>query len=240
MKKLKALIIDDERLARKDLISMLAEHEHIEVVGEADCIATAKQLIVQCDPDVIFLDIQMPGESGFDLFESTDIHAKIIFVTAFDEYAFKAFEVNALDYLLKPISPVRLKKTLGRLSGEDLEEKTSKQPLAMNDQLFLLFNTHYRFLKIDSIVYISSSGDYSEVHLNNGQQGLTGKPMHEWENRLPGNIFCRIHRSTIINMDYAVNIEKWKNNSYRVFLKDIDEPFVISRRYASSIKSMKK
>ena len=112
--------------------------------------------------------------------------------------------------------------------------------LSMDDQLFLLFNTHYRFLKINSIIYISSSGDYSEVHLTNGQQGLTSKPMHEWEERLPENNFIRIHRSTIINMDFILNIEKSQNNSFHIFLKDIQTPFVISRRYSSAIKKLMK
>ena len=240
MKKLTAIVIDDERLARKDIISLLSEFDTIEVLGEADNISSAIEQIKQHKPDVIFLDIQMSGESGFDLFEKIEVRSKVIFVTAFDEYAFKAFEVNALDYLLKPVNPARLKDSIKRLFIENKVEETSEHMLSMDDQLFLLFNTHYRFLKINSIIYISSSGDYSEVHLTNGQQGLTSKPMHEWEERLPENNFIRIHRSTIINMDFILNIEKSQNNSFHIFLKDIQTPFVISRRYSSAIKRLMK
>jgi two-component system LytT family response regulator len=113
-KPFKALIIDDERLARKDLISLLRIHDNVTVVGEADDVPSASQAIEKLNPDVIFLDIQMPGDSGFDLLEKTDVDAHIIFVTAYDEYAIRAFEVNALDYLLKPVNPDRLAKGSNR------------------------------------------------------------------------------------------------------------------------------
>src|SRR3954471_13580296 len=186
MKKLSVVVIDDERLARKDIISCLSEFEHLQIVGEADTIASAIKLIEQHHPDVIFLDIQLDGESGFDLFEKIEVQAKVIFVTAFDEFALKAFGVNALDYLLKPINIVRLRKSIKRLSDEK-EPESSQHVFAIDEQLFLLFNNQYKFIKIDSIVYISSSGDYSEVYLNNGTHGLTSKPMHEWSDRLPPN-----------------------------------------------------
>ena len=103
--------------------------------------------------------------------------------------------------------------------------------------VFILFNTSYVFLKINSITHISSSGDYSEVHLDDGRKGLTNKSMQEWENRLPADTFCRIHRSTIINLDSIVKIDEWFNQAFRVLVKGCNEPFIMSRRYASVIKS---
>jgi two-component system LytT family response regulator len=108
-------VVDDERLARKDIIFLLSVHDNMTVVGEADDVPSAIKAIEKLNPDVIFLDIQMPGDSGFDLLEKADIDAHVIFVTAYDEYAIRAFEVNALDYLLKPVNPDRLAKTLEKL-----------------------------------------------------------------------------------------------------------------------------
>jgi len=235
--KLTAIIVDDERLARNDLRFMLSYFEKIEVIGEANSISAAQKLITQAIPDVIFLDIQLRGETGFDLLELIPKQIKIIFVTAYDEYALKAFDVNALDYLLKPVNNVRLAESIERLFDDSIPEKDSKSPLTIEDRLFLLFNAHYKFIKIESIIYISSAADYSEIHLNDGQVGLVDKPMQEWEDRLPGKSFCRIHRSAIINMDYVIKVEEWLNYAFRVHLKGIAEPFVMSRRYASAIKN---
>lgn len=231
-----AIIVDDERLSRKELRTLLAEIGDVEVVGDADSVASAIAIIEQTQPDIIFLDIQMPGESGFDLIEKIEVKANIIFVTAFDEYALKAFEVNALDYLMKPVSSERLKVTLDRLNIIEPAEQKPKARLSIDDKLFIQFRSHYVFLKIDEIIHISSSGDYSEVYLNNSKHGLTNKSMQEWEERLPEKNFCRIHRSTIINIDFVERVEDWFNSSYRVYLKDVVEPFVMSRRYASLIK----
>src|SRR5688500_1583009 len=118
MKIWKALIVDDERLARKKLRSMLADFSNIEIAGEADSVSEAIKTIEKTNPEIIFLDIQMPKQNGFDLLEQIETNAKIIFVTAYDEYAIRAFEINALDYLLKPVNPKRLKQTIERLSTE--------------------------------------------------------------------------------------------------------------------------
>jgi len=111
-KPIRALVVDDERLARKDLIALLGAHDQVTVIGEADDVPSAVEAIRALNPDLIFLDIQMPGDSGFDLLEKMDVEAQVIFVTAYDEFAIRAFEVNALDYLLKPVNPERLAKAL--------------------------------------------------------------------------------------------------------------------------------
>ena len=235
-KKLTAVIVDDERLARNALRTLINELGSVDIVGEADSVVSAIVVIEKEQPDVVFLDIQMPGESGFDLLEKISTGIRIIFVTAFDEYALRAFEVNALDYLMKPVSPARLREAVERLSEKPDIAQASKQKLTSSDRLFLLFNTSYAFIKISSITHISSSGDYSEVHLDDGRKGLTNKSMQEWENRLPADSFCRIHRSTIINLDCIVKIDEWFNQAFRVQVKGSNEPFIMSRRYASVIK----
>ncbi len=235
-KVLTAVIVDDERLARKELISMLDDIEQIRVIGEADNHHSAVRKIKELTPEIVFLDIQMPGKSGFDVLSDIDYNGNVVFVTAYDEYAIRAFEVNALDYLLKPVSPQRLEKTIQRLL-EDLEtDLVYTRKLRYDDRLFLHFGTKLIFLKVDTIVLINAEGDYSQVFTSEGQKGLVTKTMREWEERLPDKQFCRIHRSAIINLDYIDKVEKWFNYSYRVSLKGIDESFTISRRYAKKIR----
>jgi len=230
-----ALIVDDERLARQDLKDLLKDCENVRVVGEADSVATAVKAINELCPDVIFLDIQMPGESGFELLEKTQVTSRIIFVTAYDEYAIRAFEINALDYLLKPVSPERLKRALERLDTEENSDISKMAKLQNEDHLFLLFNNQFKFILVKMILSITAAGDYSEISLSDGNKGLVQKSMKEWEDRLPEN-FCRIHRSNIINLDYIDHLEEWFNYSYQVYLKGIKEPFVMSRRFAVKLK----
>ena len=233
---LRVILIDDERLARQELRSLLAEHAEVQVLAEAENITEAADLIEQHEPDLIFLDIQLRGESGFDLLEEVDGDFKIIFVTAFDAYAIRAFEVNALDYLLKPVNPLRLAKALTRLN--DLRPHPSKAPLDYDDRLFLdVDNERSRFLKICTITYIKGAGDYSEVFTTSGRRVLTSKPLKEWEERLPSKYFSRIHRSSIVNLECIDKIEPWFNRSYRVTLRNIAKPLTMSRRYAAQIKA---
>jgi two-component system, LytTR family, response regulator len=233
---IRTIIIDDERLARKDIRTLLASYKNIEVVGEADSVSGAIKLIDEKQPDLLFLDIQMPGETGFDLLEKIDIKANIIFVTAFDEYALRAFEVDAIDYLLKPVNPERLRSAIDKLEKEGLNRFIPKRKLQYDDVMFLVVNTHPRFIKIKTIACIQAAGDYSDIITNDGKKGLVQKSMAEWEDRLPENYFCRIHRSTIVNMEYINKIENWFKNSYHLYLKGIENPFVMSRRYAAKIK----
>ncbi len=232
----KVLIVDDERLARKDLMAMLADIENIKVIGEAEDVPSALEAVERLHPDVVFLDIQMPGESGFDLLEKYDFKGKVIFVTAYDEYAIRAFEVNALDYLLKPVNPERLSRSIERLELEEESENAPVRKLQLDDRLFLPVDNHLKFVKIDQILCVHAAGDYSEVVTVGGYKILTQKSLREWEHRLPVNFFCRIHRSTIINMDFIDRIEEWFNYSFRLYMNGLEAPFVISRRYATLIR----
>lgn len=236
--KVKALVVDDERLARKDLIGMLNEIPNVETVGEAQDVPSAIQAIESYKPDIVFLDIQMPGQTGFDLIEQVDFPGKIVFVTAYDDYALRAFEINALDYLMKPVTPDRLRKSLERVTQEAVAQPKTQEPLKYNDRLFTTIGNKIQFLKIDTILLIQSEGDYTYVTCNNGVKGLITKPMKEWEERLPESNFCRVHSNSIINIDAINEVEKWFNYSYRVKLKGIEEPVIISRRYAKKLKDL--
>jgi two-component system LytT family response regulator len=236
--KFKALVVDDERLARKGLVDQLNLIQEIEVVGEADCVPAAIEAIKKLKPDVIFLAILMPGQSGFELVEKIDFEGKIIFVTAYDEYALRAFEINALDYLMKPVSKERLENAIDRITSPQKEADHCHDQLHYDDQLFTTIGSKMQFLKINQIKLIQSDGDYTNVNLDSGTHGLVNKTMKEWEERLPENHFVRVHRTSIINTAYIENIEKWFNYSYRVVLKGIEEPVVISRRYAKKLKDL--
>ncbi|HEY0378519.1 MAG TPA: LytTR family DNA-binding domain-containing protein [Pyrinomonadaceae bacterium] len=236
--KLRALIVDDERLARKELRSMLGERPEITVEGEAESVAEAVELIRAEEPDIVFLDIHMHGESGFDLLEKVDVPFKVIFITAFDAYAIRAFEVNALDYLLKPVNPERLARAVERLFEKQADHEDELRKLDYSDRVFLaLDDERSRFLKVNAIEFISGAGDYSDVFTSDGQKILTPKPLREWEERLPEKYFYRIHRSTIINLECVDRIERWFNRAYRVHLHHAAEPLVMSRRYAARLRS---
>lgn len=235
-KPFRAIIVDDERLARNELRNMLTAFENIELIGEAEDISSAVKLLKE-DPDLIFLDIQMPGESGFDLFEKTEVLSKVIFITAYDEYALKAFEVNALDYLLKPVNPERLKSAIERFERGQ-EAVVKERPLAYDDKLFITINNQTRFLKLNSIICIRAAGDYSELFTDDKKRGITSRSMNEWESRLPSQYFVRVHRGTIINMEYVIKVDEWIGSSYKIYLKNLDEPVIMSRRFAAKIKTL--
>ncbi|MCF7823267.1 MAG: LytTR family DNA-binding domain-containing protein [Candidatus Marinimicrobia bacterium] len=235
-KNYKALLVDDERLSRNDLRLMLEKHSNIDVIGEAASGDKALELIEELNPDLVFLDIQMPGLSGFDVLEHINTNIKVIFVTAFDEYALRAFEVNALDYLLKPVNPERLAQSIERLELTSDETDHGFRELEYHDRLLLKLDTSLGFLKISTIICITSAGDYSEVITTTRKKVLVHKSMAEWETRLPTSFFNRIHRTTIVNMEFVDRLEEWFNNSYRVYLKGIEEPYVMSRRYVAKLK----
>jgi len=241
--KFKAIIVDDEKLARLDLKYVLSTFEEVEIVGEANDISSAEQLIVKLHPNLVFLDIQLRGESGFDLLEKIyfsrkDISPELdfVFVTAYDKYAIKAFESNALDYLLKPVSTERLQKTIDKLIEKEPESANQYRKLSYDDVILISNNHRTKFLKIDSITAITSNADYSFIYTIDKAKFITRKTMKEWEIRLPDNHFCRIHRSTIINIGYILKMSDSLTDSLKVYLHGFEKPFNISKRYSAKIK----
>lgn len=233
-----AIIVDDEKLARKELTSLLQNYNSIEVVGEAADLEEARGLLKDKEIDIVFLDVQLHGETGFEIVDEIPEKTSIIFVTAYDEYAIRAFEVNALDYLTKPIYPKRLEKTIARILDNSEKEKRIRENenFQKEDHLFLTINEKSRFVKIDSISIISTAGDYTEVITSEGNKALTSTSMREWEKKLPESQFCRIHRSSIINLSHVNYLEDWFNKSYKVYMKNFEKPLIMSRRYAADIK----
>ena len=240
---MKALIVDDERLARKELMSLLSDYTQIEVVGEAVNVDDAYQKIKELQPELLFLDIQMPEKTGFDLLEMLDDVPQVIFTTAYDEYAIKAFEVNALDYLLKPVQPERLKESIQKLTsarekeeeeGGEREEKTAK--LGPNDQVFVKDGDKCWFVRLSKIRLFESDGNYIKVYFDN-QKPMIHKSLNALDERLDDKVFFRANRKHMINLNWVDNIEPWFNGGLMVTLQG-GEKVEVSRRQATKFKDM--
>jgi two-component system LytT family response regulator len=235
--RLRALIVDDERLARNELRRLLAAHPEVEACGEAGDVNEALASIDELRPDVVFLDIQMPGQSGFDLLARTTASFRTVFVTAYDEHALRAFEVNALDYLLKPVNPERLQRTVDRLvSGDDGAPAAPRRPLAYDDHLFVTSDRRARFVKVSAIACLTGAGDYAELHTTDDERLLVPTPLREWEERLPHRHFARVHRAAIVNLDCVEGVEPERGDSFRLKLRGVAAAVPMSRRYAARLK----
>lgn len=237
---MKAIIIDDERLARQELKNLLAPYPELQIVGEANNAETAIELIKQEKPDVIFLDIQMPGKNGFDLLEEISGVPEVVFVTAYDEYAIRAFEVNALDYLLKPVQSSRLaetvKKLLNKDNSEKAESKEQTQALNDNDQVFVKDGDKCWFVKLNDIRLFESEGNYVRVYFDKNRP-LILRSLNNLDERLNNKTFFRASRKHIVNLKWVESIENWFNGGLMVKLKG-GEQVEISRRQASKLKDM--
>lgn len=239
MTTIKAIIVDDERLARVNLRKLLEIHPEIEIVGEAGSCSASLDLIRLHMPQLIFLDIQLGGETGFDLLELIDDSIKIVFVTAYDEYAMRAFEVNAIDYLLKPVNPDRLKLSIERVMKKEEKKESTVKNYEYSDSIYVRMNNYAsRFIKISSISFIEPVGNYSRIVTNEGKHCLVLKTLKQWKEELPINNFVRIHRSSIVNIEHIDRIEKKSNTHHRAYLKNLPEPLEVSRRYAKNLKSL--
>ena len=233
---IQAVIVDDERLAVKGMEMLLADYPNIHVTGTADGVDSAVELIHEKQPDLIFLDIQLQGETGFDLFERMDVDSKVIFVTAFDEYAIRAFEVNALDYLLKPVSHERFKEAVSRLFNRKERPLDNGQPYAFNDMVSLNTGRSIKFIKAREIVCIHAAGDYSKVTIFDGSHELVYRTLKDWEKRLPAESFLRVHRSAIVNMAHIDRVEPTTSNRFEVFLHHATSPIIMSQRYSAQFR----
>lgn len=233
---MKTLIVDDERLARKELISLLEPFKQIEVIGEATDADDAQEQIAKLKPELIFLDIQMPGKTGFDLLESLDAVPKVIFTTAYDEFALKAFEVNALDYLLKPIQPERLEEAINKLKVEENQttEEVEKRTLGKDDQVFVKDGDKCWFVKLADVRLFESDGNYIKVYFG-GNKPMIHKSLNALDERLDDRTFFRASRKHIINLGWVENIDTWFNGGLLVQLRG-GEKIEVSRRQASRFK----
>lgn len=240
---MRALIVDDERLARKELMSLLTEFDTLEIVGEAVNADDAYEKIKELQPDLLFLDIQMPGKTGFDLLQMLDEVPQVIFITAYDEYAIKAFEVNALDYLLKPVQPERLRESVNKLlsSAEKVGKRVDAEgersgKLGVNDQVFVKDGDKCWFVRLSKVRLFESDGNYIKVYFDN-QKPMIHKSLNALDERLDDKVFFRANRKHMINLNWVENIEPWFNGGLMVTLQG-GEKVEVSRRQATRFKDM--
>ena len=239
---LRVFIVDDERLARRTLRDTLDDIDGVTVTGEADDVATAAERIRATRPDVVLLDVQMRGDTGFDLLNRLDAAVQIVFVTAYDEYAVRAFEVNALDYLLKPVDPDRLAEALRRARRAEtalpeVEEDDADEDFRYDDLFFYEEGRQPRFIRLRAVVWIEAAGNYTELHLADGPAALTDTTLGAWTERLPDAYFARIHRSVLVNVEHVTRVESTDGRSYDVYVDGRDEPLSMSRRRARELKA---
>lgn len=220
--KLNVIIVDDEMLARESLRSILSSIDNIEIAGECENGFEAVKSVQELSPDLVFLDIQMPKLDGFDVIELLGNDAPaIIFVTAFDEYALKAFEAQALDYLLKPVKPERLKRSVERVRANLKEEKKGETDKLIHDhneqnlplsRILIRDGVNVSIIPTSDIIYIEACDDYVKFHTGE-KYYLKNERMGNLEKRLDPRIFCRIHRSFFININYLTKIEPYLKDS---------------------------
>ncbi len=239
---LRCLIVDDERLARQELKRMLEEFPKLEVIDEAGNVDEAVEKVEEKEPDLIFLDINMPGKTGFDLLQELDKTPHVIFTTAYDEYAVKAFEVNALDYLLKPIDPRRLQEAVHKAIEEveaekqNVEEAAQKGKLSGEDQVFVKDGERCWFVRLSDIRLFESVGNYAKVYFGNNRP-LILKSLNALEERLDSKIFFRANRKHIVNLQQVEKVENYFNGGLLLELKGGDK-IEVSRRQTVKFKDM--
>ncbi|MBL8001086.1 MAG: response regulator transcription factor [Flavobacteriales bacterium] len=233
---MKALIIDDERLARKELATLLEKHEQVQVVGEAANADEAEERIAELKPDLLFLDINMPGRNGFELLESLEHAPHVIFVTAYDEHALHAFEVNALDYLVKPIDPERLEAAINKLPQKGEGDVPQREVLKADDQIFLKDGEKCWFVTLKDVRLFESEGNYVRVRFND-QKPLVLRSLNKLEEKLDPHVFFRANRKHIVNLKWVDNIQPWFSGGLMVKLKTGEE-VEVSRRQASRFKEL--
>jgi two-component system LytT family response regulator len=238
----KAILIDDERLARQELRNMLADYPEIEIVDEASNVQEGLEKIDLHNPDIIFLDINMPGKTGFDLLQELDRSPFVIFTTAYDEYAVKAFEVNALDYLLKPIDPKRLADAIHKVSEQvtkehqSIQEAAQKGKLSEEDQVFVKDGERCWFVKLGDVRLFESVGNYAKVFFGNNKP-LILKSLNALEERLDEKVFFRANRKHIVNLRLVDKVENYFNGGLLLELKGGDK-IEVSRRQTVKFKEM--
>ncbi|MEM8998815.1 MAG: LytTR family transcriptional regulator DNA-binding domain-containing protein [Bacteroidota bacterium] len=230
MNSYKTIIIDDERLAREEVKRALENYIEFEIVGEASNVDGAISLIEAEQPDIIFLDIHMPEKSGFDLLEELAAVPEVVFTTAYDQYAVKAFETNALDYLVKPLREERFSRTMEKVKKElSRNARLRKKPFSIHQKVFIKDGEKCYFIPLVDISFIESLNNYARVHFGH-KKAMIKRSLNLLEERLDDNIFFRINRSQIINMNYIKEIHLYFNNKLRIILTTGETLEVSSRQ----------
>ena len=231
---MKAIVVEDSRLAREGLLRMLSEFKELEMVGSADHPSSALKLIDEKRPDVLFLDIHMPGQSGFDLLDKLDYIPQIIFTTAYSEYAYRSFDYNPVDYLLKPISTERLASAIDKLGVHKDQEEP--EPLQMSSKIFINDGDDCHLVSIQEIRYFESCKNHSRVFFET-QKPFIKKALSSIEARLPKSRFFRANRQYVVNLNEIRSIDESISDGYDLTMND-GHVIEVSRRNAVELKKL--
>lgn len=233
---LRVLIVDDTRLARQELRTLLAGLPDVECIGEADDVPAAQQAIAKLRPDLVLLDIQMPSGTGFDVLDGLDSAPMVVFTTAYDHYAVRAFEANALDYLVKPVVPERLAAAIARARTRQASNTTEapRDLLGPEDQVFLRDGERCWFVALHEISRIVVDGNYARVWFRN-EKAMLARSLSALEARLDPAMFFRANRNTLVNLRMVKNIDLAVGDGYDLTLKD-GSVVEVSRRQARELR----
>lgn len=241
---MKVFIVEDSRMAREELKDLLVAHETIQLCGEAGNPRDALPLIIAEKPELLFLDINMPGMNGFELLKELDYEPKVIFITAYEEYALRSFEFTTVDYLLKPISAPRLQTAIERLTlfSTDIEvEDENTTPLEINGSVLLREGNNCHWVSLKDIFYFESYGNYTQVYWG-VNKAMIYRAMSKIEKRLSDKHFFRANRQHIVNIAAIKSVESWGNGNYRLKLADKDGNSAyeidVSRRHSLRFKEL--
>lgn len=235
---MKSIIIDDSRLARNELKRLLKDFETVQIIAEAADAEEAKEKIEELKPDLIFLDIQMPGKDGFELLETLEYVPEVLFTTAYNEFALKAFEYNALDYLLKPVEKDRLASAISKVAEKMRRESEmgNEGKMSIHDQVFVKDGEKCWFVNLEKVRVFEVDGNYTKIHFED-EKPMIPRTLNYLETRLDPKYFFRANRQQIINLKWIDKIEPWFSGSIRIYLKDGLEVDV-SRRQSQRFKDL--
>lgn len=237
---IRALLIEDELPAREDLRALLAAHPEIQIVGEAATVNTARALLTREDYDLVFFDIHLLGGSSFELVPDVRPGARIVFTTAYDAFALRAFEVNALDYLVKPIAPPRLARALARIAAPEVRPQPAADetlaPLRIDDTVYLRGGQRARFAPVAELSLIVAEDNYTHVTLARGESILLRKSLAAWEAALPASHFARVHRTRIVNLAHVIRYER-QGDGALLFVRGAAAAVPASRRTWAEVRA---
>ena len=238
MNKIKAVIVEDSRLARNELKELISSQESISLVGEAENVDEGYDLIQKIKPELLFLDINMPEKDGFELLEMLDEVPLVVFTTAFDEFAIKSFEYNALDYLLKPINPKRFGESISkikkRLSPKSEGNGSNQNLLELDKQIFIKDGEKCWLVKVENISLFETVGNYTRVYFD-GNRPLIYKSLTQIEEKLPNKVFFRANRQQLLNINHVGKVVSWFNGKLKIEMQSGEE-VEISRRQSYLFK----
>ena len=232
MTELKVVIVDDEAMARSALRRMLTEFPGIKICGEANSVDDAARIITQTQADAVYLDIELYGESGFDLLDQLDERITVVFVTAYSQYAIRAFDVDARDYLLKPVTKDRLAQTISRLQEQrsGIKPSSDGNKLNLDDSIPVQEGRKRSRIPLKQLCLIEAKGDYTVLTSVNGSSGIVWQSLNQWLRLLPAAQFIRIHRGVIVNLDQVKSFETVTGNRLKLNMNGIQTSCFASRR----------